>query len=55
MTRILQQLINEGYWVTQEIVSGLNTCKTGHLNRFGQIAMRLDRRSDPVIEDLQIV
>lgn len=54
MTKILQQLIDEGHPVTKEILARLSPCKIGHINRFGQIEMRFDRKPDPVVEDLRL-
>lgn len=54
MTRVLQQLVDEGYPVTKEILARFSPCKIGHINRFGQIEMRFDRPPDPLIEDLNL-
>jgi hypothetical protein len=54
MTRVLQQLVDEGYPVTKEILARFSPCKIGHINRFGQIEMRFDRPPDPLIEDLRL-
>ena len=54
MTRGLQELINEGYHVTEEVIAHLTTYRTEHTNRFGSYELRLDQIPEPLIEDLQL-
>lgn len=54
MTRVLQELINEGYPVTEEVIAHLSPYRTEHINRFGSYELRLDQIPEPLIEDLQL-
>ena len=53
MTRVLQELIDEGYPVTPEILAQLAPYKTGHINRFGHYELRFDRVPPPMTEELR--
>jgi TnpA family transposase len=53
MTRGLQELVDEGYTVTPEIVARLSPYKTEHINRFGSYELRFDH-VPPVVEDLRL-
>ena len=55
MTRRLQELVDEGYTVTPEILARLAPYKTGHINRFGTHDLRFDRVPPPVVEELRLV
>lgn len=54
MTRGLQELINEGYPVTEEVIAHFSPYRTEHTNRFGSYELRLDQIPEPLIEDLQL-
>jgi TnpA family transposase len=54
MTRVLQDLIDEGYPVTPEVIVRLSPYKTAHINRFGQYALRFDQLPPPMTEDLRL-
>jgi TnpA family transposase len=54
MTRVLQELVDEGYPVTPEILAHLAPYKTGHINRFGHYDVRFDHLPPPMIEDLRL-
>jgi TnpA family transposase len=54
MTRGLQELVNEGYPVTPEVISRLSPYKTEHINRFGNYELRFDRVPQPVTEELRL-
>jgi hypothetical protein len=54
MTRVLQELVDEGYPVTPEILAHLSPYKTGHINRFGHYEVRFDQIPPPMIEDLRL-
>ncbi len=54
MTRELQNLIDEGYAVTPEIISRLSPYKNEHINRFGTYELRFDRVPQPITEDLKL-
>jgi hypothetical protein len=54
MTRVLQDLIDEGYPVTPEVIARLSPYKTAHIHRFGQYALRFDQLPQPMTEDLRL-
>ena len=54
MTRVLQDLVDEGYLVTPEIIARLSPYKTEHINRFGHYELRFDHVSPPVTEELRL-
>jgi Tn3 transposase DDE domain len=53
MTRVLQELIDEGYPVTPEIIARFSPYKTEHLNRFGHYELHFDQVPRPIIEALR--
>jgi TnpA family transposase len=53
MTRVLQDLIDEGYPVTPEILAHLSPYKRDHLNRFGHYDLHFDQVPPPMIEELR--
>jgi hypothetical protein len=53
MTRVLQELIDEGYPVTPEIIARLSPYKTEHINRFGHYELHFDQVPQPITEELQ--
>jgi len=55
MTRVLQELVDEGYPVTPEILARRSPYKTGHINRFGSYELRFDHILPPMTEDLRLV
>lgn len=44
MSRILQELIKEGYGIDKEVISALSPYLTGHINRFGNYRLDLNRQ-----------
>ena len=54
MTRVLQDLVDEGYRVTPEIIARLSPYKTEHINRFGHYELRFDHVPPPVTEELRL-
>ena len=52
MTRVLQELINEGYPVTPLIVARRSPYKIEHINRFGSYQPRFDQVPLPITADL---
>jgi len=54
MTRGLQDLVDEGYAVTPEIIAGFSPYKTGHINRFGSYNPHFDQVPEPVTEELRL-
>jgi TnpA family transposase len=54
MTRVLQEVIDEGYVVTPEIIARLSPYKTEHVNRFGNYELRFDQIPPPVTEELRL-
>ena len=51
MTRVLQELVDEGYPVTPEIIGRLSPYKTEHINRFGHDELRFDHVPPPITEE----
>ena len=49
MSRILQELIGEGYRIDEEIIGALSPYLTGHINRFGSYSLDLNRQP-PVLD-----
>ncbi len=54
MARVLEDLIDEGYPVTPEVIARLPPYRTAHNNRFGQHEVRLDQLPQPMTEDLRL-
>jgi Tn3 transposase DDE domain len=54
MTRVLQDLVDEGYLVTPEIIARLSPYKTEHINRFGHYELRFDHVPPPITEELRL-
>jgi TnpA family transposase len=54
MTRVLQELSDEGYPVTPLIVARMSPYKTEHINRFGSYQPRFDQVPLPITEDLRL-
>jgi TnpA family transposase len=54
MTRVLQELIDEGYAVTPEIMARLSPYKTEHINRFGHYELRFDRVPESIAEVIRL-
>jgi TnpA family transposase len=54
MTRALQELIDEGHPVTEEIIARLAPYRTDHINRFGSYELKFDQVPEPIAEDLQL-
>jgi len=54
MTRVLQDLVDEGYPVTPAIVARLSPYKTEHINRFGHYDLRFDHVPPPITEELRL-
>ena len=48
MTTILNELKQEGFEMTEELVTGLASYRTSHLNRFGDYSLDLSRDVDPM-------
>ncbi len=55
MTKALHQLRKEGIQVSIETLRRLSPYLTGHMNRFGEYRLGLDRRLDPVEYHLSIL
>jgi TnpA family transposase len=54
MTRIFQELVDEGYTITPEIIANFSPYRTEHLNRFGSYDMHFDQEPPPIIEGLRL-
>lgn len=48
MTRVFQNLINEGYHITNDIAAYFSPYRIDHVNRFGRLDLRLDRVPPPL-------
>ena len=53
ITRILKQLIAEGYTITAEILERIAPYQTEHINRFGSYTLNFDRIPPPIVSDLE--
>ena len=54
MTGIINQLIAEGYTVTEEILARIAPYQTEHINRFGSYTLNFDRVPPPIVSDLDL-
>ncbi len=54
MTHVLNELIEEGYEVTEEIMSFLAPYRTEHYNRFGTLDLRFDKVPEPLSDTLYL-
>ncbi len=54
MTRVLQELIDEGYPVTPAVIARLSPYKTEHINRFGKYELHFDQVPPPLTEELRL-
>ncbi len=48
MTKVLNDLIDEGYEITEAIMSNLAPYRTEHHNRFGFYDLRFDKVPEPL-------
>ncbi len=55
MSIILQELSNEGYHITEDILSGLAPYITGHINRFGKYSIDKNIKIPELNFDIQFV
>jgi len=54
MTKVLKDLIAEGYAVTEEILERLAPYRTEHINRFGTYKLRFDKIPPPIVSDIKL-
>jgi len=54
MTRIIKELIAEGYEVTREILERIAPYQTEHINRFGSYTLNFDQIPLPIVSDLKL-
>lgn len=54
MTRVLSELVAEGYQMTRQIVSRLSPYITEHINRFGSYELHFDPLPQPIAVDLSL-
>lgn len=52
LTRILHELVQEGYPVTAEAVAALSPYLTWYIDRFGRYEVNAQREAPPVVYDL---
>ena len=55
MTRVLQELRDEGTEITLEILAGLAPFRTAHINRFGDYTLDFRRKIAPLNFDATII
>ncbi len=48
LTKLLLELRQEGYPVTKEVVARLSPYLTGHLRRYGDYAVNVDEKPEPI-------
>lgn len=48
MSRVLKELQAKGYVLTEEILRGTAPYRRGHINRFGEYPLDLDRDFEPI-------
>ena len=48
MTKIIRELLAEGYPITDAVLAALSPYQTAHVNRFGQYTLDLDREPGPI-------
>jgi len=49
---IMNDLVQEGHWVTPEVAEAMNPYRTGHLNRFGAYYLDETRKCPAIDYDL---
>lgn len=55
MTKVLNELIEEGYEITEEQLGILSPYITEHVNRFGRYTLDLSHKAMPIDHELQII
>ncbi|MFO1243566.1 MAG: Tn3 family transposase, partial [Ramlibacter sp.] len=55
MTKVLQELRDEGTEITLEILGGLAPFRTAHINRFGDYTLDFRRKIGPLNFDATII
>ena len=53
-TKILKELRDEGYEITEEVLAGLAPFRTHHINKYGDYTLDFRRKSGPLVFDLEI-
>jgi hypothetical protein len=53
MTRIIKELIAEGYTITPEMLERIAPYQTEHINRFGSYTLNFDQIPLPIVSDLE--
>jgi len=48
MTRLLKEIQSKGYELTEEVLRGLGPYRKGHINRFGEYVLDLDKEVEPM-------
>ena len=54
MTKVLKELIAEGYTVTEEILERFAPYRTEHINRFGTYKLQFDKIPPPIVSDIKL-
>jgi TnpA family transposase len=55
MTKVLNELKDEGYQITPDIISGLAPYRKMHINRFGKYELRFDQKPEPLANNGKLV
>jgi TnpA family transposase len=54
MTKVIRQLVAEGYRISADALTALSPYQTRHLNRFGHYTLNLDHKPEPIEYDLPL-
>lgn len=54
MTRVLRELVEEGFPVTAEILSRLSPYRKEHINRFGSYKLHFEQVPPPIMPDIEL-
>jgi TnpA family transposase len=54
MTKVLKDLVAEGYTVTEEILERFAPYRTEHINRFGTYKLQFDKIPPPIVSDIKL-
>jgi len=54
LTKIINDLVDEGYPINQEVVGGLSSYMTAHFNRFGDFRLNFDEDVRELVHDIHL-
>ncbi|MEQ9443916.1 MAG: Tn3 family transposase, partial [Cyclobacteriaceae bacterium] len=55
MTRVLDDLLQEGYPIDEDLLKNLSPYRTEHINRFGSYTLNTDQKVTPLKYDVQLI